>query len=162
MSRRSLFATALAGVSLIGLAQAHAAVLTWNLGTPSGPLGVSQDYSAGSSVITITATGFINGNFALPANQTALFGRNDGADEVGLGLNDDPTQNQGASEHELHGTNWIQLDVHKAIAAGVSNLSFTMAEQVRAAPRFHAQPVATAGGSSAPTPRLHSGNSCRG
>jgi hypothetical protein len=126
VSRRSLFTTVLAGAGLIGLAQAHAAVITWNLGTPSGLLGVSQDYTAGSSLITITATGFINGNFALPANQTALFGKDDAADEAGLGLNDDPTQNGGVSEHELHGTNWIQIDVHKANAAGVTNLSFTM------------------------------------
>ena len=56
----------------------------------------------------------------------SLFGKNDGAGEVGLGLNDDPTQSGGVSEHELHGTNWIQLDVSKAIAAGVTNLSFTM------------------------------------
>jgi PEP-CTERM motif-containing protein len=126
VSRRSLFTTALAGASLIGLAQAHAAVITWNLGAPSGLLGVSQDYTAGP-LITITATGFINGNFALQANQSALFGKNAGAAEIGLGLDDDPTQNGGVSEHELHGTNWIQLDVHKAIAAGVTNLSFTMA-----------------------------------
>ena len=44
----------------------------------------------------------------------------------GLGLNDDPTVNGGVSEHELNGRNWIQIDVSKAIAAGVTNLSFTM------------------------------------
>lgn len=126
MSRRSLFMTALAAAHLIGLAQAGASVLTWDLGTPSGLLGVSQDYSAGPSIITITATGFVNGNFALTTNQTALFGKSGGGDETGLGVNDDPTQNGGVSEHELHGTNWIQLDVHKAIAAGVTNLSFTI------------------------------------
>ena len=125
VTRKSLLAFALTGASLLSLTQAHAAVITWDLGTPSGLLGVSQDYTAGP-IVTITATGFVNGNFALATNQTALFGNSDGAGEVGLGLNDDPTQSGGVSEHELHGTNWIQLDVSKAIAAGVTNLSFTM------------------------------------
>jgi hypothetical protein len=125
MSRTMRLTTALVGTSLLALAPAKAAVITWDLGTPSGLLGVSQDYTAGSPPVAITATGFINGNF-VAANQTALFGRNAGGDEVGLGLNDDPTLSGGVSEHELHGTNWIQLNVTDAIGAGVSGLSFTM------------------------------------
>jgi hypothetical protein len=126
MSRTMRLTTALAGASLLGLAQAKAVVITWDLGTPSGLLGVSQDYTAGSSPVTITATGFVNGNF-IAANQTALFGRDAGGDEVGLGLNDDPTLGAGGvSEHELHGTNWIQLNVTNAISAGVTGFSFTM------------------------------------
>jgi len=126
MSRNTLLTTALVGASLLGLAQAKAAAITWNLGAPSGLLGVSQNYSAGSPPVTITATGFINGNFANPANQTALFGKGAGGDETGLGLNDDPTLSGGVSEHEINGTNWIQLNVTNAIAAGVTGLSFTM------------------------------------
>jgi PEP-CTERM motif len=126
MPRNTLLTTALVGASLLGLAQAKAAVITWNLGSPSGLLGVSQNYSAGSPPVAITATGFINGNFANPANQTALFGKAAGGDETGLGLNDDPTMTGGVSEHEINGTNWIQLNVTNAIAAGVTGLSFTM------------------------------------
>jgi len=126
MFRKTLLTSAVLGVSLLGLAQAEAAVITWNLGSPSGLLGVSQGYTAGSPPVTITATGFINGNFANPANQTALFGKAAGGDETGLGLNDDPTLSGGVSEHEINGTNWIQLDVTNAIAAGVTGLSFTM------------------------------------
>src|SRR6185437_3505117 len=111
MLRKTLLTSALLAASLFGLAQAEAAVITWNLGSPSGLLGVSQDYTAGSPPVTITATGFINGNFANPANQTALFGKAAGGDENGLGLNDDPTLSGGVSEHEINGTNWIQLDV---------------------------------------------------
>ena len=121
MLRRTLLTTALVGAAFLGIAQANAAAITWDLGTPGGLLGVSQDYSAGSPPITITATGFINGNFANPANKTALFGKEAGGDEVGLGLNDDPT-----GEHELNGTNWIQLNVTNAVAAGVHGLSFIM------------------------------------
>jgi PEP-CTERM motif len=125
MLRKSLLTTTLVGVTLLGLAQTKAAVITWNLGTPSGLLGVAQNYTAGSPPVTITATGFTNGNF-VAANQTALFGKNAGAGETGLGLNDDPTLSGGVSEHELHGTNWIQVNVTNAIAAGVTGLSFTM------------------------------------
>jgi PEP-CTERM motif len=96
-------------------------VITWDLGTPAGLLGVSQNYSSGLPPITITATGFINGNFANPANKTDLFDKEAGGDEVGIGLNDDPT-----GEHELSGRNWIQLNVTNAVAAGVHGLSFIM------------------------------------
>jgi hypothetical protein len=125
MLRKSLLSTALVGSTLLGLAQANAAVITWNLGRPSGPLGVSQDFTAGSPAVTITATGFKNGNF-IAANQTDLFSKNDGVGETGLGLADDPTFSNGVSEHELHGTNWIQVNVTNAIAAGVTHFSFTM------------------------------------
>ena len=126
MLRRTLLTTALVGAAFLGIAQANSAVITWDLGTPPGLLGVSQNYSAGSPPITITATGFINGNFANPANKTDLFGKAAGGDEVGLGLNDDPTLSGGVSEHELNGTNWIQLNVTNAVTAGVHGLSFIM------------------------------------
>jgi hypothetical protein len=67
-----------------------------------------------------TATGFINGNF-VPGNETALFGKAAGGDESGLGLNDDPT-----GDHEINGTNWVQLNITNAVAAGVHGLSFIM------------------------------------
>jgi hypothetical protein len=121
MLRRTLLTTALVGAAFLGIAQANSAVITWDLGTPAGLLGVSQNYSAGSPPITITATGFINGNFANPANKTDLFGKAAGGDEVGLGLNDDPS-----GEHELNGRNWIQLNITNAVAAGVHGLSFIM------------------------------------
>jgi hypothetical protein len=120
MLRKTLLTTALVGAAFLGIAQANSAVITWDLGTPAGLLGVSQNYSAGSPPITITATGFTNGIF-LPGNRTALFGKAAGGDEVGLGLNDDPS-----GEHELNGTNWIQLNVTNAVAAGVHGLSFIM------------------------------------
>jgi hypothetical protein len=126
MLRRTLLTTALVGAAFLEIAQANSAVITWDLGTPPGLLGVSQNYSAGSPPITITATGFINGNFANPANKTDLFGKEAGGDEVGLGLNDDPTLSGGVSEHELNGRNWIQLNITNAVAAGVHGLSFIM------------------------------------
>jgi hypothetical protein len=125
MLRKLCLTTALVGTGLLALAPAKAAVITWDLGAPSGLLGVSQNYTAGAPPVTITATGFVNGNF-IAANQTALFGKAAGSGESGLGLNDDPTLDGGVSEHELHGTNWIQLNVTNAISAGVTGLSFTI------------------------------------
>jgi hypothetical protein len=120
MLRRTLLTTALVGAAFLGITQANAAAITWDLGTPSGLLGDSQNYTAGSPPITIRATGFINGTF-VPGNETALFGKAAGGDEVGLGLNDDPS-----GEHELNGSNWIQLNITNAVAAGVHGLSFIM------------------------------------
>jgi hypothetical protein len=78
MLRTTLLTTVLVGAAFLGIAQANSAVITWDLGTPGGLLGVSQNYSAGSPPITITATGFINGNFANPANKTDLFDKEAG------------------------------------------------------------------------------------
>ena len=119
MLRKSLLTTTLVGAAFLSIAPAKAAVITWGLGTPSGLLGDSQDYTAGSPPVTITATGFTTGNFSGP--QTALFGKNLGGDEVGLGLADDPS-----GQDEITGTNWVQLNVTNAIAAGVTGLSFIM------------------------------------
>ena len=84
MLRTTLLTTALAGAAFLGIAQANAAVVTWDLGTPGGLLGVAKNYSAGSPPITITATGFINGNFSDPANQTPLSARKRAATRQGL------------------------------------------------------------------------------
>jgi hypothetical protein len=120
MLRKTLLTTALVGAAFLGIQYAQAAVVTWDLSTPGGLLGVSQNYTAGSPPITIRATGFINGTF-VPGNETALFGKEAGGDEVGLGLNDDPS-----GEHELNGRNWIQLNVTNAVADHVTGLSFIM------------------------------------
>ena len=43
MLRSTLLTTALVGAAFLGIAQANAAVITWDLGTPGGLLGVSQE-----------------------------------------------------------------------------------------------------------------------
>jgi hypothetical protein len=117
LSNVALGALALAAMSI---APAKAGAITWDLSSPSGLLGDAQNYTAGSPPITIRATGFINGSF-VPGNETALFGKAAGGDEQGLGLNDDPS-----GEHEINGTNWVQLNVTNAVTAGVTGLSFIM------------------------------------
>jgi len=59
--------------------------------------------------ITITAYGYKNSGTA-----TALYGRNDGADEYGLGI-------AGTAENEIDLSNFVQLDLSGAIASGAQN-----------------------------------------
>ena len=80
---------------------------TWDFSTPSGPLGTSQAYTV--SGLTITAYGFTNAS--TPA---ALYGKNLGGDENGLGL-------FGEINNEIATNNYVQLDLANLIAAGAAN-----------------------------------------
>src|SRR2546429_5466110 len=76
---------------------------TYNLSSPSGVLGTTQTYTmrGPGGPVTITAKGF-TGGFASPVN---LFGKNDGGNENGLGLTDDP-----AGANEISGTSFIRIN----------------------------------------------------
>jgi hypothetical protein len=65
-------------------------------------LGTTQTYTmpGPDGPVTITADGFTAG-FGTPVN---LFGKNDGGDENGLGLSNDPTL-----ENEISGTSFIRI-----------------------------------------------------
>ena len=80
--------------------------------SPTGNLGVTHPYTLDG--VTITATEF---------NGTALFAKNLGVGEQGLGVTADPS-----TENELFapGTDFIQLDLSALIAAGFTNFSFAM------------------------------------
>jgi hypothetical protein len=79
---------------------AGAVPLTFNFNVPSGNLGNSHTYTVAG--LPIVASGF-NESFA----PTALFGKNAGGGEQGLGLVNDPT-----GENEIHfGKGFVQLDV---------------------------------------------------
>jgi hypothetical protein len=80
---------------------------TWNFATPTGNQGNTQPYTVNG--ITITAYGYKNSGTA-----TALYGRNDGADEYGLGI-------AGTAENEIDLSNFVQLDLSGAIASGAQN-----------------------------------------
>jgi hypothetical protein len=82
---------------------------TWNLNMPNGTLGTSQTYTVNG--VTITAYGFNNGN---PGTPTALYGKNDGGDETGLGINSNVN-------HEIDINHFVQLDLNQVIAAGATS-----------------------------------------
>jgi hypothetical protein len=74
-------------------AAANAAVITCSFNSPTGILPASQNYSCGG--FTITATAFGGGT---------LFGKNDGGDEVGVGMTGD-------ANNEITPGHFIQLDL---------------------------------------------------
>ncbi|GEM_PF-3278744 len=80
--------------------------------SPLGALGTVQAYTQNG--ITITAYGFNNAG-----NPMQLFSKNDGGDEVGLGL-------AGLPESEISTTTFIQLDLSAAIAAGANNATMAV------------------------------------
>lgn len=104
---------ALFGITaLVGAATSASAATTISFGTPSGNLGNSHTYVSGG--MTVVASGFDVSNAA-----TALFGKNAGGDEIGLGLVNDPS-----GDHEIYyGKGFVQIDV-SALLGKVSNISF--------------------------------------
>ena len=112
-TRSFVFACAL-GASVSVLAIPTASAITWDFGPlHPGLLGTTQTYTV--SGVTLTAAGFSSAAALAGAANVALFGKNLGGDENGLGLN--PTV-----ENEISGTNLIQI----AMAAGLSGVSFIM------------------------------------
>jgi hypothetical protein len=88
-----------------------ACTCTFDFSSPSGVLGTSQTYSmpGPGGPVMITAEGFAGGF----ANSVNLFGKNDGGDENGLGLIDDPT-----GANEISGTSFIRLSFPTFIPTG--------------------------------------------
>ena len=115
--RVALMAVAV-GAVVASAGSTRAATITWNLNLPSGLLGTTQTYTAGG--ITITAAGF-SGIPQLGTNtpNVMLFGKNNGGDEVGLGLSNDPS-----GQNEITGLNIIRIDFSNAIMAGALPFSF--------------------------------------
>jgi hypothetical protein len=88
------------------------------LNLPSGLLGTTQTYTAGG--ITITAAGFSSiPQLGTNIPDVTLFGKNNGGDEVGLGLSNDPS-----GQNEITGLNIIRIDFRNAIMAGALPDSF--------------------------------------
>ena len=112
--RAAHFALIAATALVVGSTPANA--VTWNLGTPSGDLGSTHTYTVGG--FSITAAGFTNSTFSTAVH---LYGKNNGGDEVGLGLMNDPT-----GEHEISGTSLIRIDFSSARLAGLKGFTFSM------------------------------------
>jgi hypothetical protein len=110
---RVTLVTALVAVSaLVGLVPANAA--TWNFNLPSGPLAATQNYTSGA--ITIQAAGFTDSTFATTTN---LYGKNDGGNENGVGLDFD-------GDNEISGSALIRIDFSNARAANQVAFTFQM------------------------------------
>ena len=105
----------------VGLTPANAITVNWGNLQSNGSnidLGASSTFSVGG--YNITATGFLNPT-ASTWSTTDLFAKNAGTNETGLGLVDDSTGN-----HEIQGSNFIQINVGAALAMGLTEFTFTM------------------------------------
>ena len=104
--RRLLLTTAIGAGTLFAAAAAAAVPVTWAFGVgTAGNLGTTTTVNQTPPVpspIPIIATGYASSGGAT----TALFRKEAGGDEVGLGIASDPT-----GENEIHGTTFIQLDL---------------------------------------------------
>lgn len=89
---------------LVTVSMAFGTSISITFNSITGDLGVtSQSYSNGGT--TVTAYGYVSGS---PHN---LFGKNDGGDEVGLGLTGQPN-------NEITPTDFIQLNIQQLLAHG--------------------------------------------
>jgi hypothetical protein len=102
------------GVSFALLGVPTASAITFNFNIPSGPLGTTQDYTVMGG--TVTAAGF-SSPAALAAGipNVNLFGKNDGGNENGLGLVNDPT-----GDNEISGTSLIRIAMGPGLMAPVT------------------------------------------
>ena len=117
---------ALLGLAALVTATASQAAVVFNFNSAPGNIGNSHTYTV--SGLSITANGYTNFNFgANTGTAGALFGKNGGGDENGLGLVSDPT---GDDEIWYAGDGFntipaIIIDV-SAILANVSGGQFEM------------------------------------
>lgn len=101
-------------VGAAALATGSMASATINFGTPTGNQGTTHTYTDGS--LSVQATGYASNG----GSTTALYGKNLGGDESGLGLAADP-----ALQNEIYRNAFVQLDV-SALFGKVSAVSFLM------------------------------------
>ena len=92
---------------------ASATIYSFNFDNPSGLLGTSQVYM--SNGVDITAYGYSSQNHA-----TALFGKNDGGDENGLGIANE-------SDHEIGvSPEFVQINIQQLLATNLTSLTMTI------------------------------------
>lgn len=103
----------LTGTLLCLLTPASAVDLSYNFATPTGNLGNTHIYI--NNGVSITAHGF---NIS-PSHTLDLYGKNDGGDENGLGLNIDP-------DHEIGVSNFVQLDMSQVWATNPTSLTMSI------------------------------------
>jgi len=122
------FLSLLAGATLCAGSAANAAV-TIDFGSQAGNLGPTATYSSGG--LTVTATGYSDG-FDKSA-QTALYGKNFGGDEQGLGLAADPSGDNEIYWGSSHLGAFVEVDV-SALFGLMTSAQFFMGSTTGGAP----------------------------
>ena len=103
----------LTGTLLCLLTPASAVDLSYSFDSPTGNLGNTHIYT--NNGVSITAYGFNKS----PSHTLDLYGKNDGGNENGLGLNIDP-------DHEISITNFVQLDMSQVWATNPTSLTMSI------------------------------------
>ena len=101
------------GTLLCLLTPASAVDLSYSFDSPTGNLGNTHIYT--NNGVSITAYGFNKS----PSHTLDLYGKNDGGNENGLGLNIDP-------DHEISITNFVQLDMSQVWATNPTSLTMSI------------------------------------
>jgi hypothetical protein len=119
MKNSLIFAATLLVSSLASTA--HANSITWNLvGSSSQLLGVTDKVVSTTGNVTMMFAGFVtntgdvatsNSWSASTAQASALFAKNGGGDETGLGIAADPT-----GDNEIFKNSFIQIDINGLLA----------------------------------------------
>jgi hypothetical protein len=100
-------------MAALAMSTAANASTTLSFGGPNINWGNTHTFTSGG--LSVTASGFTAANAP-----TALYGKNGGGDEVGLGLNNDPS-----GDHEIYyGYGYVQIDV-SALFGLVSGITFS-------------------------------------
>lgn len=110
--RHAFFLGILAVGAFLMPSSGHAATFLYSFNNPTGQLGNTQNYTTNG--VTITAMGFFNNGEA-----TNLYGKNDGGDESGLGINAEV-------DHEIDANNFVQLDLTNLLAKNLSSLTMSI------------------------------------
>ena len=105
------------GCGLLAVASVASAstLYTWTFSGANTDLGHTSNFT--NNGVTITASGFSSNGVAAD-----LYGKSQGAGEIGVGMNADPT-----GDHEIYfGTDFIQLDLTNVFAQNISSLQIMM------------------------------------
>lgn len=111
LKNMSKITSILAGALFLFATPAWSAVLLYNFNSPTGNLGNTEVYT--SNGVAVTAYGYLGGHTA------DLFGKNNGGDEVGVGI-------AGQSDNEIGTNSFIQLDLAQFWASNPSNVSMSI------------------------------------
>lgn len=112
-------------VALLAAVPASATTYNWNFTSPTGTLGTSQVYTSNGVNITAYGYKFTDSNCGKSGHPactaTALYGKNAGGDEVGIGIANDPK-----GDNEISNTDFVQLKLTDLIATNPADIEMAI------------------------------------
>jgi len=116
MSRKMFLSFAFGAAATLATLQAQAGTILWDFSVGTGGnLGTTTTQNSAPGGIPVILSGF-----ASDSNTTNLYRKQDGGDENGMGLTNDPS-----GQHEIQGTSFIQIDTAALTIPPLSSLSLS-------------------------------------